>query len=188
MKSTFDSDRNADPGSVSLHLHALTTCANVRFAGGVRVSRGLRRELSFLRCSHVAGGERQTTQSDLLQLFGGPDISTVDNEGLETLVYERSVTQTDASSRNQSCQVAANLGVFFGQVSAGAQGGSAQSSAASSTPSSFRSLTVRVKFGPTQAVVKVRFDNVYDPLKVLQLYKRVWHVLDKKTVLDKSVG
>lgn len=100
--------------------------------------------------SQVVRGK--TTQSDLLQLFGGPNISTVDNDGVETWIYERSVTQTDVSSRNQSWQAAANLGVFFGQASAGAQGGTAQSSAASSTASSFRSLTVWVKFGEDRRV------------------------------------
>src|SRR5688572_25307231 len=63
--------------------------------------------------SQVVRGK--TTQSDLLQLFGGPNISTVDNDGVETWIYERSVTQTDVSSRSQSWQAAANLGLFFGQ-------------------------------------------------------------------------
>ena len=94
----------------------------------------------------------KTTQYELLQLFGGPNISTVDNDGVETWIYERSVTQTDASSRNQSWQAAANLGVFFGPASAGAQGGTAQTSAATSTTSSFRSLTVWVKFNDDKRV------------------------------------
>lgn len=88
----------------------------------------------------------KTTQMDLIQLLGGPNISTVDNEGVETWIYERSVTQTDVSSRNQSWQAAANLGAFFGQLSAGAQAGVARDSASSSTVTSFRSLTVWVKF------------------------------------------
>ena len=94
----------------------------------------------------------RTTQADLLHLFGGPNISTVDNEGVETWIYERSVTQTDVSSKNQSWQAAANLGLFFGQVSAGAQGGAAQSASASSMATSFRSLTVWVKFGDDRRV------------------------------------
>jgi len=100
--------------------------------------------------SQVVKGK--TTQADLLQLFGGPNISTVDNDGVETWVYERSVTQTDASSRNQSWQAAANLGVFFGQMSAGAQAGTAKNAASSSTTSSFRSLTVWVKFSEDKKV------------------------------------
>jgi hypothetical protein len=100
--------------------------------------------------SQVVKGK--TTQADLLQSFGGPNISTVDNEGVETWVYERSVTQTDAASHSQTWQAAANLGVFFGHVAAGAQGGTAQSTSQSSTTASFRSLTVIVKFNGDKTV------------------------------------
>lgn len=100
--------------------------------------------------SRVVKGK--TTQADLVDMFGGPNISTVDNEGVETWVYERSVTQTDAANHSQSFQAAANLGVFFGQGSAGAQAAGGQSTAASSTTTSFRSLTVVVKFNPDKTV------------------------------------
>lgn len=100
--------------------------------------------------SQVVKGK--TTQADLLQSFGGPNISTVDNDGVETWVYERSVTQTDAASHSQTWQAAANLGVFFGHVSAGAQGGTAQNTTQSSTTASFRSLTVIVKFNGDRTV------------------------------------
>ena len=100
--------------------------------------------------SQVVKGK--TTQADLLQLFGGPNISTTDNDGVETWVYERSVTQTDAASRDQSWQAAANLGVFFGHGSAGVQAGGGQSAAASSMTTSFRSLTVVVKFSGDKTV------------------------------------
>jgi hypothetical protein len=96
--------------------------------------------------------KEKTNQSDLVDMFGGPNISTVDSDGLETWVYERSVTQTDAANRSQSWQAAANLGVFFGHGSAGAQASGGQSAAASSTTASFRSLTVIVKFNPDKTV------------------------------------
>jgi hypothetical protein len=94
----------------------------------------------------------KTTQADLLQLFGGPNIATTDNEGVETWVYERSVTQTDVTSRSQNWQAAAGLGVFFGHATANAQAGGGQNAVASSTASSFRSLTVVVKFNPNKTV------------------------------------
>ena len=100
--------------------------------------------------SRVVKGK--TTQADLLELFGGPSISTTDSDGVETWVYERSVTQTDAASRDQSWQAAANLSVFFGHGSGGVQAGGGQSAAASSTTTSFRSLTVIVKFGGDKTV------------------------------------
>jgi len=94
----------------------------------------------------------KTTQMDLLQMFGGPNISTVDGEGAETWVYERSVSQTDVASRSQNWQAAANLGVSFGHGQGGASVGGGQSGAASSTASSFRSLTVIVKFNADKTV------------------------------------
>ena len=94
----------------------------------------------------------KTTQMDLIQMFGGPNISTVDGEGAETWVYERSVSQTDVAGRSQNWQAAANLGVSFGHVQGGASAGGGQSGSASSTASSFRSLTVIVKFNADKTV------------------------------------
>jgi hypothetical protein len=88
----------------------------------------------------------ETTQLDLVQLFGAPNISTYDSAGIETWVYERTVTQTDVQSNSKAVQGAANLGVFFsfGGVGGGVSG--AQSTQAASTASSVRSITVIVKF------------------------------------------
>lgn len=94
----------------------------------------------------------KTTQMELIQMFGGPNISTVDNEGVETWVYERSVSQTDVAARSQNWQAAANLGVAFGHAQGGVSAGGGQSGSASSTASSFRSLTVIVKFNANKTV------------------------------------
>jgi hypothetical protein len=94
----------------------------------------------------------KTTQADLLQMFGGPNISTVDNEGVETWVYERSVSQTDVTSKNQNWQAAANLGAAFGHFTAGASAGAGQDTSAASTATSFRSLTVIVRFNGDKTV------------------------------------
>ena len=94
----------------------------------------------------------KTTQLELIQMFGGPNISTMDGDGLETWVYERSVSQTDVASKSQNWQAAANLGVAFGHVQAGVSAGGGQSQGASSTASSFRSLTAIVKFNADKTV------------------------------------
>ena len=96
--------------------------------------------------SHVV--KDKTSQLDLLQLFRGPNISPSDTEGVESWVYERSVSQTDVSSHSQNWQAAAGLDVFFGHVAANGQSGGGQNAIASSITSSFRSLTVVVKFNP----------------------------------------
>ena len=46
----------------------------------------------------------KTTQIELLQIFGGPNISTTDREGVETWVYERTSTQSDVQSNSQSAR------------------------------------------------------------------------------------
>lgn len=95
----------------------------------------------------------KTTQSDLLQMFGGPNISTTDGAGVESWVYERSVSQTDVASKSNNWQAAANLGVSFGSAQIGASGGGGSSGLGASTASSFRSLTVIVKFNPDKTVM-----------------------------------
>ena len=94
----------------------------------------------------------KTTQMDLLQTFGGPNIATTDRDGVETWVYERSTTQTDVQSQSQAAQGAVSLGAFFKYVDLQASGSMGRSTAAASTSSSIRALTVIVKFGADKTV------------------------------------
>lgn len=94
----------------------------------------------------------RTTQLELVQMFGGPSISTTDGEGTEVWVYERSVSETERRTRSDGWQSAANLGVFFSAGGIAGGGSSGKSSDASSTTTSFRSLTVIVKFNPNKTV------------------------------------
>lgn len=100
--------------------------------------------------SQVRKGE--TTQLELVQLFGAPSISTYDSAGIETWVYEKTVTQTDVQANTKAVQGAANLGMFFnwGQAGGGVAGG--QSTQAASTASSVRSITVICKFNAQKIV------------------------------------
>ena len=98
----------------------------------------------------------QTTQAELLDLFGGPNISTTDASGLETWVYERSASETDASGSSD----ARNLNAFFGaggnvggaSVGGGVAGGASSNRDRSRTTNSVRNLTVIVKFNPDKTV------------------------------------
>lgn len=101
--------------------------------------------------SQVVKGK--TTPADLLQAFGGPNISTLDSNGIETWVYERTATQSDVQSNSQSAQAAASLGAFFKFVDVKAGGSVERGVSSSSFSSSIRSLTVIVKFGPGRTVV-----------------------------------
>lgn len=100
--------------------------------------------------SQVVKGK--TTQLELLQIFGGPNISTTDRDGTETWVYERSVTQTDVAANSQAAQGTASLGAFFKYIDIQAGGSMSRNAAASSATSSIRSLTVIVKFAPDKTV------------------------------------
>lgn len=94
----------------------------------------------------------KTTQYELIQMFGGPNISTVDAEGAETWIYERSVSQTDVATKSQEWQAAANLNAGFGNVQGGGGVSGGQSSAGTSMASTFRTLTAIVKFNPDKTV------------------------------------
>ena len=94
----------------------------------------------------------KTTQIELLQIFGGPNISTTDREGVETWVYERTSTQSDVQSNSQSAQGAASLGAFFKFVNVDVSGSTGRSSSGTSAATSVRSLTVIVKFAADRTV------------------------------------
>jgi hypothetical protein len=96
--------------------------------------------------------KNKTTQLDLVQMFGGPSISTTDGEGNEVWVYERAVTETERQSRSEGWQAAANLGLFFSSVQLGGGGSTGRTSSSGTTSTSFRSLTVIVKFNPDKTV------------------------------------
>ena len=100
--------------------------------------------------------KNQTTQAELLDLFGGPNISTTDADGLETWVYERSASDTDTAGTSD----ARNLNAFFGAggniggatVGGGVAGGASSARDRSRTTNSVRNLTVIVKFNPDKTV------------------------------------
>ena len=94
----------------------------------------------------------KTTQLELVQMFGGPSISTTDADGTEVWIYERAVTETERQNRSEGYQAAANLGVFFSAVQLGGGGSTGKSTSSSNVSTSFRSLTLIVKFNPNKTV------------------------------------
>ena len=100
--------------------------------------------------------KNETTQLQLLELFGGPNISTTDADGLETWVYERSASTTDTAGAAE----ARNLNAFFGAggnvggaaVGGGVAGGASSARDRSRTTNTVRTLTVIVKFNPDKTV------------------------------------
>jgi len=98
----------------------------------------------------------KTTQAELIELFGGPNISTMDSDGVETWVYERSASETDTASESQRMSGGVGLDLFFnlGNFGAGASasGEAGRSSSRTKTTHSIKTLTVIVKFNKDKTV------------------------------------
>jgi hypothetical protein len=98
----------------------------------------------------------RTTQLEILDKFGGPNISTTDADGTEVWVYERSVTETDIATQSKEFQGAVNLGLSFGFPhfggSAGASAGVTKTNGQGSISAGTRTLTVIVKFNQDKTV------------------------------------
>ena len=97
-----------------------------------------------------------TTQAELIEMFGGPNISTTDKDGTETWVYERTASMSDTAGTADQKNVAAFFGAG-GTIGNAAVGGGASGSAAKQnnqqrTVNSVRTLTVVVKFNPDKTV------------------------------------
>jgi hypothetical protein len=103
----------------------------------------------------------ETTQGDLLKLFGGPNLTTFDEVGRETWIYERTQTQTDVSSSTQAAHATARLGLFFGSVAVGGAAGKSGATQSMTTTSAVRSLTVIVRFGPDRTVADYSVRETY---------------------------
>ena len=106
----------------------------------------------------AAGGLAQvvkgvTTQADLINLFGGPNLTSRDAQGRENWVYERTVTQTDDRSATNSASGSVDFSVFWGGGQAGAGASAGQSATTLSNGSAIRTVTVVVIFGPDRTVL-----------------------------------
>ncbi|MDK1046385.1 MAG: hypothetical protein QGM45_11975 [Anaerolineales bacterium] len=93
-----------------------------------------------------------TTQADLVRLFGGPSISTIDADGTETWVYERTASQSDVTGEGQSTIEAKRLDFYFGlgYFTTGKEKRTATGS--SQYRHSIRTLTVIIKFDKDRRV------------------------------------
>jgi len=97
-----------------------------------------------------------TTQSDLINMFGGPNISTTDADGTETWVYERTSSMSDsagtADQKHLDAFFGGGAGIGGGAVGGGVAGGAAKQNNQQRTVNSVRTLTVVVKFNPDKTV------------------------------------
>lgn len=90
-----------------------------------------------------------TTQYEVLEAFGGPNISTLDGDGREVWVYDRHATVSYDKSSGFSIGILAG----GGGGGAGAAGGLGFGSRKSRSEQSSRTMTLIIKFGPDKKVV-----------------------------------
>lgn len=90
-----------------------------------------------------------TTQMEVLQAFGGPNITTLDGDGREVWVYDRFATVS--ASKDSGFSIGMLVGAGGGGVAGG--GGLGFGSSKSKSSTSTRSMTLIIKFGPDKRVV-----------------------------------
>jgi hypothetical protein len=90
-----------------------------------------------------------TTQSEVLETFGGPNVTTIDGDGREVWVYDRFATVN--ASKDSGFSIGMLVGAGGGNVGGGAGLGFGSSKSKSST--STRSMMLIIKFGPDKRVV-----------------------------------
>lgn len=90
-----------------------------------------------------------TSQFEVLESFGGPNVTTLDGEGREVWIYDRFATVT--ASRDSSFSIGMLVGAVGGVVGAGGGLGFGKSKSKSSTSS--RSMILILKFGPDKRLV-----------------------------------
>lgn len=97
-----------------------------------------------------------TTQLDLIQMFGGANVTQTDRDGNEVWVYERTSSMSDSAGSSADNQFSAFFGVAGGGggvTAGGGAGGSARSQSDRRTNvNSVRTLTVIIKFNPDKTV------------------------------------
>lgn len=89
-----------------------------------------------------------TTQTEVLETFGAPNITTLDAQGQEVWVYDRQATVTSSGSSGFS------IGMLLGGGGGGIGGGGGLGFGSSKSKSSQtqRSMTLIIKFGPDKHV------------------------------------
>ena len=90
----------------------------------------------------------QTTQLEVIDAFGAPNITTLDAQGQEVWVYDRHASVT--ASKDSSFSIGMLIGAVGGAVAGG--GGLGFGSSKSKSSESSRSMTLVIKFGANKVV------------------------------------
>lgn len=94
----------------------------------------------------------QTSQAEVLEAFGAPNITTVDAQGNEMWVYDRHATVTS----NKTGGFSIGLGIGAGGDGVGGLGGLGFGKRKTSSESSSRTMTLIIKFDRSKIVSDFR--------------------------------
>jgi outer membrane protein assembly factor BamE (lipoprotein component of BamABCDE complex) len=99
--------------------------------------------------------------AEVIEALGTPNIITTDREGREVWTYDKVSTQTISSYSSGGAQGLLLAGVVFGNAALGTGGSVGQSSGASGSSTSSKSLTIIVKFSKDKLVrdLAYRYSN-----------------------------
>lgn len=86
----------------------------------------------------------KTTRAEVLETFGGPNVTTIDGEGREVWAYDRFATVSSTKDSGFRIGILGGAGGDHGAGGAGLGFGKSKSKATTST----RSMTLILKFGP----------------------------------------
>jgi hypothetical protein len=93
-----------------------------------------------------------TTQADLISMFGGPNISTIDSQGNETWIYEKTSSQTSTGTHGSVNTDAKRIDTFFGLGFIREEEGHATADTSTVVTNHVKSLTVVIKFNEDKTV------------------------------------
>jgi outer membrane protein assembly factor BamE (lipoprotein component of BamABCDE complex) len=91
-----------------------------------------------------------TTQQEILELFGGPNITTLTSEGEESYVYE--YTSSSSETKETSISAAKQFDIFFGLGLYGSKSGEEEKRI--TVARSIKTLTVIIKFNQDKTVAE----------------------------------
>jgi outer membrane protein assembly factor BamE (lipoprotein component of BamABCDE complex) len=91
-----------------------------------------------------------TTQQEIVELFGGPNITTLTSEGEESYVYE--YTSSSSETKETSISAAKQFDIFFGLGLYGSKSGEEEKRI--TVARSIKTLTVIIKFNQDKTVAE----------------------------------
>lgn len=93
-----------------------------------------------------------TTQQEILDFFGGPNITTINSNDEETWVYDLTSSHSQSEIKETGVSSAQRFDLFFGLGLYGTRSGKGERRTSATVERSIKTLTVIIKFNPDKSV------------------------------------